>query len=257
MLRKRNPLTFVILLIFIIGKVSALDTQSYDYIDKLLSLSTAAAPEFYEDAVIFTVPASYGKTGIAFAHENFKIIHQFKKLLFPIEDAPPAKPKSKTPPERVQESGLLFFTYEIPDGKSVLEYRLVVNGLWTIDPYNSNSRLDLITGKSTSILEVPTLHRIVRHNGTVVGNAKFHFRADSGEHITVAGDFNNWDPFMYELEERLPGQYGLELPLPAGTYRYVFFLRGERRLDPYNEKKAYYSDGREASELVVKRETGD
>ena len=69
--------------------------------------------------------------------------------------------------------------------------------------------------------------------------------------ITVAGSFNGWDPFMYELKERTAGEYALVLPLPPGTYYYVFFHRGQRILDPNNHNRAYTRDGKIASKAVI------
>jgi hypothetical protein len=56
---------------------------------------------------------------------------------------------------------------------------------------------------------------------------------------------------MYELRETAPGLYALTLPLPPGTYHYVFFHRGLRILDPYNHNRAYTAEGQAATEAVV------
>jgi hypothetical protein len=67
----------------------------------------------------------------------------------------------------------------------------------------------------------------------------------------VAGSFNGWDPFMYELVESPAGTYSLCLPLPPGKYQYSFFHRGERWLDPYNPSRVYSHDGIPVSEIVI------
>jgi 1,4-alpha-glucan branching enzyme len=72
-----------------------------------------------------------------------------------------------------------------------------------------------------------------------------------GEKVTVAGSFNGWDPFMYELTENPAGTYSLCIPLPPGKYQYIFFHRGERWLDPYNPNRVYSRDGMPASEIVI------
>jgi hypothetical protein len=56
---------------------------------------------------------------------------------------------------------------------------------------------------------------------------------------------------MYELREYPEGTYTLSLPLPPGTYQYLFFHRGERYLDPYNFRRAYTREGDAASEVVI------
>jgi 1,4-alpha-glucan branching enzyme len=83
------------------------------------------------------------------------------------------------------------------------------------------------------------------------GILNFSFKGPPGETVTVAGSFNHWDPFMYELREYPEGMYTLSLPLPPGTYQYLFFHRGERYLDPYNFRRSYTREGDAASEVVV------
>jgi hypothetical protein len=56
---------------------------------------------------------------------------------------------------------------------------------------------------------------------------------------------------MYELKENPPGYYTLTISLPPGRYQYVFFHRGERRLDPYNFSRVYTKEGKSASEIVI------
>jgi 1,4-alpha-glucan branching enzyme len=84
------------------------------------------------------------------------------------------------------------------------------------------------------------------------GTLTFNYQAPSGETVTVAGSFNGWDPFMYELRETKPGVYSLTLPLPPGPYHYVFFHRGQRILDPYNHNRVYTMEGIAATEAVVR-----
>jgi 1,4-alpha-glucan branching enzyme len=83
------------------------------------------------------------------------------------------------------------------------------------------------------------------------GGLRFSFKGPPGETVTVAGNFNGWDPFMYELKEGPAGVYSLTIPLPPGKYQYVFFHRGERYLDPYNSRRIYAKDGRAASEIEL------
>jgi hypothetical protein len=236
----------------IIGNLWAIDTDSYDYIDRLLSMSQAHPPEIFDDAVIFTAPASYKKVGIAFAHESFAKIYWFKKLLVPIADTGIFDPASKVPVVTHKESGVLFYTYEIPKNLDTLEYRLVINGLWTVDPQNPNQRYDSASGLRRSTLSLPTRSRIPTNYDGPAGTVLFNYEAAPAQSIYVAGDFNAWDPFMYELKEARPGKYSLTLPRPAGTYHYVFFHKGERIPDPKNINKIYYANGSIASEVIVK-----
>ncbi|MDR0447547.1 MAG: glycogen-binding domain-containing protein, partial [Treponema sp.] len=103
-----------------------------------------------------------------------------------------------------------------------------------------------------SVVVIPQIKRPDSPNRGPEGTLTFTYYAPSGETVTVAGSFNRWDPFMYQLKETSPGRYTLSLPLPPGTYQYTFFHRGERRLDPNNSRRVYTRDGKAANEAVVK-----
>jgi hypothetical protein len=252
-------LTVLALLLLIIGNTSALDTESYQFIDHLLSIPGPGAPEIYADAVIFTQPSTYRRVGIAFAHEGYARIYWFRQLFISGEE--PVSSKKNDEAELPQaarvvhrDSGILFHVYTFPEGLGELHYRLIIDGLWTTDPGNSRISTDQKTGVTQSVISLPLIQR----EGPVFdpsdqrGSLTFTYTAPPGEQISVAGNFNNWDPFMYMLEETRPGFYILTLPLPPGTYHYVFFHRGQRLLDPRNPLKAYTREGQAASEALVR-----
>jgi len=242
----------MLLLMCIIGSIRAANTDSFQFIDHLLRLKEPERPQIVEDAVIFTAPSSYRRVGIAFAHEGFGKVYWFQRLMISNENAGPWK-KDKPPPDLHKDSGLLFFIYTIPeDLTGVLEYRLIIDGLWVKDPLNPDSRIDPVSGIVKSVITIPYIKRPDSPNRGPEGNLTFTYYAPPGETITVAGSFNNWDPFMYELRETSPGFYTLSLPLPAGTYQYTFFYRGERRLDPNNPRRVYTREGKAANEATVK-----
>jgi hypothetical protein len=142
--------------------------------------------------------------------------------------------------------------YTVPEDVRELEYRLVIDGLWTIDPLNPRSRMDPQSGIVRSTVALPEIQRAPTPFDGPPGSLSFRYQAPPGEIITVAGTFNGWDPFMYELREISPGTYGLTLPLPPGVYQYVFFHRGLRVLDPHNHSRVYTAEGKTASEAVVR-----
>jgi len=149
------------------------------------------------------------------------------------------------------DSGILFFSYNFPQDLKELEYRMVIGGLWTTDPFNPRTRTNA-AGISVSVFQIPEMRKAVSTFDAPAGSLLFSYSAPSGELITVGGTFNGWDPFMYRLRETSPGNYSLVLPLPPGTYHYVFFHRGQRILDPNNTNKVYTRDGKIASSAVVK-----
>lgn len=237
----------------IIGNLNALDLQSYQFIELLLSLSAPQPPVVFEDAVIFTADGRHNrKVGVAFAHEDYRRIYWFKKILIPVDQTEPFNEKAKKEPERLRDSGILFYAYQTPPDLSRLEYRLVVDGLWVSDPSNPVRRTDMHSGLELSVTGAPrqsdkAAMGAVEKSGVL----SLRYTAASGEAVTVAGDFNAWDPFMYRLKEIRSGEYMLELPLPAGTYHYILYKNGERVLDPGNQNKKYLPSGKVVNTVTI------
>jgi len=246
-----------LLLTLIIGQIGAIDTESYQFINHLLNLGKPAGPEVFEDGVIFTAPSYYRRVGVAFAHEGFGQVYWFRKLLVVKDDPGAGGKKQKTPEDNYRDSGVLFHAYTPPGGLRELRYRLVIDGLWTADPANPNTRRDPQSGLLLSAVALP-LGLSPQQTPPPLPSpppdkaVTFRFQAPPGETVTLGGSFNGWDPFMYELRETSPGAYSLSLPLPPGTYQYVFFRGGERVVDPANSRRVYARDGTAASELVVR-----
>jgi hypothetical protein len=240
---------FFAMILGITGPLNGVDTESHLFIDRLLSLTGPGAPEIFEDAVIFTASSALRRVGVSFANEGFSRVYWLRQLLIPQDPLNAPLPEGKKRPDPYKDSGVLFYVYQIPDGIEELEYRMVVNGLWTTDPENPRSRRDG-SGISNSVFSIP------RREGRksvdrLPGSLNFRFEGPPGETVTVAGSFNGWDPFMYELREYPAGVYSLSIPLPPGTYQYVFFHRGERCLDPLNFRRTYTREGITASEAVI------
>jgi hypothetical protein len=244
------PLLFIAFLILLAMPLAGADLESPEFYDLLLSLPETRGPRIFQDAVVFTSPSTHRRAGVALAAEGFATVHWMRKLMISQDPlAPP--PQGKKAPDPYKDSGLLFYVYEAPEGLAEIEYRLVLDGLWTTDPANPLSRRDRASGISNSLVIMPPAKEepVLRENPKGVLN--FSFRGPPGETVTVAGSFNHWDPFMYELREYPEGVYTLNLPLPPGTYQYLFFHRGERRLDPHNFRRAYTKEGDAASEVVI------
>jgi hypothetical protein len=188
---------------------------------------------------------------VAFAHENFSQIYWYRQLLVPQDRINPILLPGEKEPSPYRDSGLQFHVLQIPSHLRELEYRLIVNGLWTTDPTHTQLRRDPVSGLTMSILTLPPRQITPNPLNGLPEGLSFTFNAPPGENVTVAGTFNGWDPFMYELRENPAGVYKLTLPLPPGTYQYVFFHRGARHLDQYNPNRVFARDGRAASEIVV------
>jgi len=242
----------IFVLFIIIASFSwADDWETFELIDRLLTLSEPGMPIIHDNSVIFTANSRFQRMGIAFAHENFANVYSFTPLVVPQDRMNLVILPGQKFPDPYKDSGIQFFVYQVPENLKELEYRLVINGLWTIDPINPQSRRDPFSGLGMSVLTIPK--RPVRPsplNGLPEG-LNFTFTAPPGETVTVAGNFNGWDPYMYELREHPAGVYSITIPLPSGTYQYVFFNRGRRYVDPHNPQRIYARDGSAASEIVV------
>jgi hypothetical protein len=241
-----------LLLIIIIGTIGAVDITSYQFIDHLLTLPGPGKPDVYEDAVIFTAPSSGRRVGIAFAHEGFARVYWFQKLMTARDDEAPPESRNNRQPDPYQDSGILFHVYEIPQDIRELKYRLIIDGLWTTDPLNPLRAADPVTGLTYSLVPAPVFSKTPSPADAPPGLLSFFYTAPPGELVTVAGNFNGWDPFMYELAETKPGFYALTLPLPPGIYQYILYHRGERVLDPNNLNRVYTRDGKPANEAIVR-----
>jgi len=242
---------FITIASFSPAAAQASEWESYELVTQLLSITEPCAPVIYENFVIFTADSSLRRVGVAFAHENFANTYWYRRLDVPQDRINPIILPGEKFPSPYRDSGMQFHVYQIPDHLRELEYRLVINGLWTADPVNPLSRRDSVSGLTMSVLRLESRPgRQSPLNGLPEG-LLFTFRAPAGETVTVAGSFNGWDPFMYELKEGPAGVYSLILPLPPGTYQYVFFHRGERFADINNHRRVYARDGSVASEIVV------
>jgi hypothetical protein len=238
-------------LIFTAGLGFAVDIESIEshkVIEYLLSLKEPDTPTFIEDMVVFTASSSLRRVGIAFADEGFNKVHWFRQMLVS-QDPLDMLINPKANPNK--DSGILFYVHKPPEGAAAIEYRLIINGLWTTDPVNPNMRRDSNSGLTWSILALPPRQPNLNPLNGPPGSLSFSFKGPPGETVSVGGSFNGWDPFMYELKEGPPGTYTINIPLPPGRYQYVFFHRGQRYLDPNNASRVYSKDGRAASEIVI------
>jgi hypothetical protein len=250
-----KTINIFVLLIFIVSSYAAFaqnsDWETYEVLNRLLTLQVPGMPVIQDNSVIFTADSSIRRVGVAFAHEDFSNVYWFRQLMVSQDFRNPVLLPGERFPSPHRDSGIQFHIYEVPEHLRELEYRLVINGLWTTDPVNPEIRRDPVTGLTLSVLRLP--QRQLRPNPlrTLPEGLNFTFRAPPGETVTVAGCFNGWDPFMYELREGPAGIYSLLIPLPSGTYQYMFFHRGERFVDPYNPRRIYARDGSAASLIVV------
>lgn len=82
---------------------------------------------------------------------------------------------------------------------------------------------------------------------------RFVYHDPRAQHVSVIGDFNEWQPDALEMRERRPGVWYAELPHPGrGVYRYKFLVDRRRWLDdPENSLKSRDGYGGLSSILVI------
>lgn len=171
--------------------------------------------------LVLSLGGAHRFVGAAFEHEGFAVVHPFE----------------------INDRGIFVLAWPIPaEFGRRFAYRLDVDGAWMADP--SNPRRSGLDGGdlAVSVVELPRIpadrpgvYKVLGPDGRT---ARFLFKGPPGETVSVAGSFNNWDPFTHRLEESSPGVYELSLALPPGLNLYCFVWRGQFLPDPLNDDKA-------------------
>ena len=152
--------------------------------------------------------------------------------------------------------GLFFVKVNLPHRVGKVKYRLVVDGIWTNDEYNKNvevnkdsipfSIIDIGVENSYSSLRNP----IDSSNSREV---EIFYIGRPGQIVTIAGNFNNFNPFLNRLIEQEPykGIYTIKLKdLPKGRIYYYFVDSGNKVIDKNNVNRInLYSVGRNETKI--------
>ena len=70
--------------------------------------------------------------------------------------------------------------------------------------------------------------------GRKAKGAVFTLWAPHANHVSVAGDFNNWDTETHAMKKDKAGIWILSVNLAPGSYQYRFFVDGAWQNDPEN-----------------------
>lgn len=222
------------------------DIEPVAYSNLVAGISRARSPVVSGKYIIFTARGTARYTGISFDHEQYRTVWPFKRIVRKDEKGEPVRDETGKPLENV-----LFYIAEVPPETTEIRYRMVIDGLWTTDPLNPSSAYDYANGMMVSTLAVDRYEVFttsIRKNTGV----RFACISEPGKTVRLAGSFNNWDPFMYEMTETKDGYYELALPLPAGTWYYAYFTGTEQIPDSLNPDRVYTKDGRVASVIEVR-----
>lgn len=216
---------------------NASEKDLYEYNNIVAKLEKTSEPFVTEDYVVFTQKTGPRFLGIAFDFENYQTIHPFMK-------------HTNYDYDGNTTTSVMFYILERPKNLKEISYRLIIDGLWTSDPNNSNLYYENNFGLSISKVDLgepkPKVTNSEDQNGT-----KFIYNGEPGQTVRIAGTFTNWDSWIYELKETEPGYYELNIPLPSGKYYYNYYLGMNRIVDKTNPNRAYTSDGITSSVIVV------
>jgi 1,4-alpha-glucan branching enzyme len=80
----------------------------------------------------------------------------------------------------------------------------------------------------------------------------FKLKAPKASKVSVAGNFNGWNPCSIVAKKDRKGVWSTKVSLSPGTYEYKFVVDGSWVLDPANNKAVYNSVGSQNSVLEVK-----
>ena len=216
-------------------KAEAPDTYEYDL--TLTEISGVRAPYISKNYVVFTAPVTANSIGIAFDFEEFRQIHYYQL-------------RKNYSYEGDVTSSYYFYILEIPKKIPRIAYRVIIDGLWTNDPQNPHSIYNEKENYSLSYINLPPAEIEITEK---LDNGMTHFvcHTESGQKIRLGGTFTNWDSWIYEMKETVPGKYEIDIPLHPGTYYYSYYNGITAFLDETNPLKGYSSDGRIVSCITV------
>ena len=232
----------MILTVFLVAsafaKEAAPEPDLFAFNNLVSQMKGVTEPYVDGDYVVFTAPHTSRYVGIAFDFEGYRQVHAYK--LHKSYDF-----------EGEVTGSWFFYVLEKPKDIESISYRLVIDGLWTTDPTNTNTQYDTKTNLWLSHVNLPRVE--VRNTETVPeGCTRFVCFAPTGQKIRIGGTFTNWDSWIYEMVEVQRGKYQLDIPLPAGTYYYNYYRGITSFIDETNPNKGYTEDGRIASRIEVR-----
>ncbi|MCR4822198.1 MAG: isoamylase [Treponema sp.] len=215
--------------------IPAPDTYEYDL--AVTDISGIKAPYISNNYVVFTAPVTSNSIGIAFDFEEFRKIHYFQL-------------RKNYGYEGDVTSTYYFHIMEIPKKTARVCYRLIIDGLWTVDPRNPNVVYNEVENYALSYVDLPPEEIEITEK---LENGLTHFvcHTESGKKIRLGGTFTNWDSWIYEMKETEAGKYEIDIPLHPGTYYYSFYKGITSFLDETNPQHGYASDGRVVSCITI------
>jgi 1,4-alpha-glucan branching enzyme len=144
----------------------------------------------------------------------------------------------------------------LPPGR--YQYKFVIDGgvRWEQDPNNPDKGTE--GGIENSMIVVPpdVTYRYEAVTGTVIGEGKGFSKGEEtaapaqenakavdlavdfpdADSVSLAGEFNNWDPTANPMEKGPDGLWHATVDLSPGSYQYKFVVDGDWVADPSNSE---------------------
>jgi hypothetical protein len=234
----KSRFVFLCLLCALAPALWAQADDTYDREVIIAEINGLNEPYIKGDFIVFTARTHSRYVGIAFDFEQFRVIHSYQKI-------------NTRDIDNEIISSIYFYVLKIPEGVDSVSYKIITDGLWSIDPLNPHTKFDSAANSVLSTVRVPR-QIIPVTRVTARGNVRFVYTGESGQKIQLGGSFTNWDPFIYEMRETRPGLYECELSLLPGTHYYNFYKGMAVVIDHTNPARAYTPDGKAASVIEVR-----
>ena len=183
---------------------------------RVLNTRDSAEPYVSNNIIMmsYSAPSGTQVVSLALEHEDYRHFYTYEK----------------------NKHGIFILTMPIPEGIYEIRYRLVIDGLWTVDPKaeiirdSRGVQISSVNIPIESTAPTPGIKRLPD------GSTRFVYYGDSGSRVSLVGDFNRWDPFLTPMEESLihPGVFAVSLNLPPDSRFYRFVVDGYEIPDPEN-----------------------
>jgi len=95
------------------------------------------------------------------------------------------------------------------------------------------------------------MHLKSSRNSRKDSSIQFVFHAPAARQVSLAGDFNNWDPHSRPMTKSFDGVWRVNVALTPGCHEYRFYADGTWIDDPSAERKAVNGMGTENCVITV------
>jgi 1,4-alpha-glucan branching enzyme len=151
--------------------------------------------------------------------------------------------------------GVWYYFLPEYEKKDIVRYKFFVDGIWVEDPMNYDNSDDGNGALVSSTRSAATgenrfvSYRIIKENGKRF--VEFRTYNNKAAFISVAGDFNRWNPENDIMTRDERSIWRIRKHLPKGKYRYTFIVDGEWSSDKFNPHNAADPTGKLCSMITI------